>query len=187
MENQHSEKSPNTAKIIEVPGVGKVEFPAGMSDSEIAVAIQRNFPDAVQKTQGPYAALADSQRRSWEIQQQKAKDQERAESAALPYAVTGVLALSTLGVILMLKLAKSRPLRALPHAMRSASKMKDRMAFDWTEQDAELFALAEEEMVSGSPDRATWAQALVRAEGSEEKRRAEYIVLRVKKMRLEGP
>jgi len=35
------------AKVIEVPGMGKVEFPDSMSDQEISIAIQRNMQGSV--------------------------------------------------------------------------------------------------------------------------------------------
>ena len=58
------------------------------------------------------------------------------------------------------------------------------MIFDLSAQDAEWGAEAEEELVSGNIDKATWARALVKAGGNEEKRKVEYILLRVKRMRL---
>ena len=99
--------------------------------------------------------------------------------------VGGVVVVFVIGLILVLKLVRSRPLRLLPLAARSATKTKDQMAFDCSDPDAEFFAAAEEEMISGNHDKATWAQALVKANGNEEKRRAAYIVLRVRRMRLQ--
>jgi hypothetical protein len=109
---------------------------------------------------------------------------EQAAAAAAPYWIAGVAMAIAVCIALIWKLMKSRPLQAIPRAVRSASKMKDQMAFECSDQDSELFALAEEEMISGQVDKGTWAQALVKAGGNEEKRRADYIVLRVKKMRL---
>ena len=99
--------------------------------------------------------------------------------------IGGVVVVFVIGLILVLKLVRSRPLRLLPLAARSATKTKDQMAFDCSDPDAEFFAAAEEEMISGNHDKATWAQALVKANGNEEKRRAAYIVLRVRRMRLQ--
>jgi hypothetical protein len=62
--------------------------------------------------------------------------------------------------------------------------MKDKMIFDLSDHDGEWFAAAEEELVSGNIDRETWARALVKAGGNEERRKVDYITLRVKKMRL---
>ena len=47
-------------QLIEVPGQGKIAFPEGMSDNDIAAAIQKNFPNLskYQNTQFPVAVGA---------------------------------------------------------------------------------------------------------------------------------
>lgn len=42
---------------IEVPGMGIVEFPDGMSDDQISAAIQQNMPTAMDKAKGLYKAF----------------------------------------------------------------------------------------------------------------------------------
>jgi hypothetical protein len=107
-----------------------------------------------------------------------------AREAAAPYWIAGVGVLSVVVLVVLWKFLRSRPLRIIPRAMRTAAKMKDKMMFDLSDQDAEWFAAAEEELTSGKIDKATWARALVKAGGNEEKRKVDYITLRVKKMRL---
>lgn len=107
-----------------------------------------------------------------------------AREAAEPYWILGGGVLAVVLLIVLWKVLKSRPWRLIPRAVRSAAKMKDKMMFDLSDQDAEWFAAAEEELVSGNIDKGTWARALVKAGGNEEKRKVDYITLRVKKMRL---
>ena len=176
-------------QLINVPGMGMVKFPDGMSDGEISFAIQRNL-----QSSPPPDPLGDYFRN--EVAKQKAISAEK-ESTSIAGSfgrafrdntgagIGGVVVVFVIGLILVLKLVRSRPLRLLPLAARSATKTKDQMAFDCSDPDAEFFAAAEEEMISGNHDKATWAQALVKANGNEEKRRAAYIVLRVKRMRLQ--
>ncbi len=103
--------------------------------------------------------------------------------AEVLYWIAGCMVL-VIAFILLRKWLKTSPWRVIPQAVRSAAKMKDKMMFDLSDQDAEWFAAAEEELVSGNIHKATWARALVKAGGNEEKRRVDYILLRVKKMRL---
>jgi hypothetical protein len=108
---------------------------------------------------------------------------ENAPSAA-SYWITGMVTLAVVALILLRKLIQSRPWRAIPGAVRSTVKMKDKMAFDLSDEDGEWFAAAEEEITSGNVEKATWSRALVKAGGNEDKRKAEYILLRVKKLRM---
>lgn len=50
------------AKVIEVPGMGKVEFPDYMSDQEIAAAIDRNMQGSVMAPSIPFSPRAEAAR-----------------------------------------------------------------------------------------------------------------------------
>ena len=104
--------------------------------------------------------------------------------SAAPYLIAGMVVLAVVALILLRKLIQSRPWLAIPGAVRSTVKMKDKMAFDLSDEDGEWFAAAEEEITTGNVEKATWSRALVKAGGNEEKRKAEYILLRVKKLRI---
>lgn len=68
----------------------------------------------------------------------------------------------------------------------SAKGMRDAIEFSVEEKDADLYAQAEEEYESGEIDKGLWSQALVKAKGSENLRKIEYMKLRVKKLRRES-
>ena len=51
------------------------------------------------------------------------------------------------------------------------------------EDDANIYAKVEEEIESGEIDRGMWSQALVMADGNEQRRKAEYMKLRVSKLK----
>jgi hypothetical protein len=112
-----------------------------------------------------------------------ANDAANAPSTA-PYLIAGMVVLAVVALILLRKLIQSRPWRTIPGAVRSTVKMKDKMAFDLSDEDGEWFAAAEEEITTGNFEKATWSRALVKAGGNEDKRKAEYILLRVKKLRI---
>jgi hypothetical protein len=173
-------------QIIEVPGMGQVSFPDGMTDADISTAIQRNLPksagldfsqpltpDNLARAQAARPVTPDAPSMGGSF----------GREAEVLYWIAGCTVL-VIVFILLRKWLKSSPWRVIPQAVRSAAKMKDKMMFDLSDQDAEWFAAAEEELVSGNIDKATWARALVKAGGNEEKRRVDYILLRVKKMRL---
>jgi len=182
-------------KIIEVPGMGQVPFPDGMTDADISQAIQRNLR-TVQSAPAPtaeadyaarkWAAVLDGTSQRASVAEQAAADKAAADHQQVEtaYGIAGLLVFLVVVVVLLRKCFKSRPWRLIPQAVRSAAIMKDKMLFDLSDQDAEWFAGAEEELVSGNIDKATWARALVKAGGNEEKRRGDYILLRVKKLRL---
>jgi hypothetical protein len=50
------------AKVIEVPGMGKVEFPDYMTDQEIAGAIDRNMQGSVMAPSIPFSPRAEAAR-----------------------------------------------------------------------------------------------------------------------------
>jgi hypothetical protein len=149
-----------------------------MSDADISAAIQRHVgpPQAT----SPLARAGIAEQARW-------REREREREQAAPYWIAGIVVAVIICAILLRKLVKLRPLRVIPQTVRSASIMKDQLISDCSDKDADLYALAEEEMISGQIDKGTWARALVKAGGNEEKRRADYIILRVKKMRLAHP
>jgi hypothetical protein len=187
-------------QIIEVPGMGQVSFPDGMTDADISTAIQRNLPkpagldfsqpltpDNIARARAARTVTPDTPSSAVGLAAQRAMDAETAAQNApsmAPYWIAGGMVLFVMAFILLRKWLKSRPWRVIPQAVRSAAKMKDKMIFDLSDQDAEWLAAAEEELVSGNINKATWARALVKAGGNEEKRRVDYILLRVKRMRL---
>lgn len=50
------------AKVIEVPGMGRVEFPDYMTDQEISSAIQRNMQGSIMQDAVPYSGKAEAAR-----------------------------------------------------------------------------------------------------------------------------
>ena len=60
---------------------------------------------------------------------------------------------------------------------------KEKIINESMELDAALYAIADEELVDGNIDKGLWAIALVYSEGNEEKRRSEYIKLRVNQLK----
>lgn len=50
------------AKIVEVPGMGKVEFPDNMTDQEISIAIDRNMRGSVMAPKIPFSPRAEAAR-----------------------------------------------------------------------------------------------------------------------------
>lgn len=141
-------------------------LPAGLLVSDVELlGIKANTKPSL--SADPFAALADSRRQAGAIPRQKFDAQAKSRDAANLDGAAAVVIILVPGFIFLRKLMKSQPLQAIPQAVRAASKMKDQMVFDCSDQDAELFAIAEEEMAPGNPDRSAWAQAPVKAEGNE--------------------
>ncbi len=53
------------------------------------------------------------------------------------------------------------------------------------DKDADYYAIAEEEINDGNIDKGLWSQALVKADGDENRRKVEYMKLRVKQLKKE--
>ena len=51
------------------------------------------------------------------------------------------------------------------------------------EHDSQFYAIAESEINSGKLNQGLWSQALVKADGNENKRKSEYIKLRVMELK----
>ncbi|MCR4277564.1 MAG: multidrug resistance efflux transporter family protein [Candidatus Berkelbacteria bacterium] len=68
-------------------------------------------------------------------------------------------------------------------ALGTAKDVRDQVTSRLDEHDSHLYGKAEEELQSGSVDKGLWAHALVKSDGNEEKRKAEYLKLRAKQLK----
>lgn len=68
-------------------------------------------------------------------------------------------------------------------AVSSFKNVRDVVASRMAENDASYYAQAEKEITNGNQDEDLWALALVKAEGNSEKRKIEYMKLRVKHLK----
>ena len=75
--------------------------------------------------------------------------------------------------------------KEISSTMGFARSVKDQVVSGIYDQDTEYLGKAEEEILNGSIDKGVWAQALVKADGNEDKRKVEYIKLRAKQLKRE--
>lgn len=100
----------------------------------------------------------------------------------VPAVVVGIFVL-----LVVFRWLRSRPsTKIISNVLRSAKEAKDQVVTGMYDQDAEYYGKAEEEFINESFDKGVWAQALVKSDGNEEKRKVEYIKLRVKQLKRES-
>lgn len=181
--------SPNVPlgpRIIEIPTVGKVQFPSGMSDDEISAAIQRNYPQLAPKPQTAYDALLGKIVDSVKAQQAAEIEAAGARQERIPFVIGGLIVGLLVAAVLLRKLMQAKPWEMIPRAAVATADFNERVFSASSEKDVEFLAAAEAELVTGTMDKGTWARALVKAKGNEERRRAVYLVLRAKTLKAES-
>lgn len=79
--------------------------------------------------------------------------------------------------------SNARAVDVLSGAAQAVKRSKDQILKGSSESDSDLYAIADSELNSGNMDKGAWAIALVNADGNEEKRKSEYLKLRVKQLK----
>lgn len=77
----------------------------------------------------------------------------------------------------------SNPLNIVSNTVSAVKDMTDSVSSKINERDTPYYALAEHEINAGKIDQGLWSQALVKADGNENKRKSEYIKLRVMQLK----
>lgn len=78
---------------------------------------------------------------------------------------------------------KKSPMNIFSDTVSTVKNISDSVSSSIDEIDAPYYALAEKELNEGKRNEGLWSQALVKAEGNDNKRKSEYIKMRVKQLK----
>ena len=90
---------------------------------------------------------------------------------------------ATAFILFQVFVVKKSPLNILSDMVSTVQNATDSVLSTINEKDAPYYAIAEQEINEGKRDEGLWSQALVKAEGNENKRKTEYIKMRVKQLK----